>query len=114
MLRSVWSRFRLRRQARRILRTLFDEPSILKGTSLRPAHGRRVDLVDYETAEDELTRFWFTILRHPRPHPYSSQHHEVMELYRYDLRDQKITREKSLNLSRVKGRDGEPAGRGGF
>ena len=107
---SWWQRLRLTRRARRVLRGLFDEPDLLRGTSLQSRHRRRVYLQDFETDDGELAAVVFTILRHPRPYPFSRQHHEVMELYRYDVRERHLSRQKGLNLSRLKGRDGEPGG----
>ena len=114
ILASRWQRFLAARRARKMIREMFDDGEILKGTSLRRAHRSRVDLFDFEMRDGDLTRIGFTILRHPRPYAFSSQHHEVVELYRYEPKQRRLRREKSLNLSRVKGRDGEPAGRGGF
>lgn len=103
-------RRRQTRLAHRTLLGLFDDPECYRGTSLRPAHRGRVDLVDFEADGDEISVVRFTILRHPRPYPFSRQFHAVMQLYRYDVREQKVEHEKSLNLSRLHGRDGEPPG----
>ena len=106
-----WQRWRLRRRAWRELRVLFDHPERLAGTSLRPAHRGRVDVVDLEDDGGELRAILFTILRHPRPLPFSHQFHAVMQLYRYDLAAERVEHVRSLNLSRERGHSGgEPAG----
>ena len=101
------NRRRLARQAHLRMLSLFDDPASLRGTSLRPAHRRRVDLVDFEEESGELKTISFTILRHPRPYPFSRQFHEVMQLYVYDVERGNLRHEKSLNLTRLRGRDGE-------
>lgn len=94
--------------------SLFDEPERLEGTSLRAAHRGRVDILDIEDDGNRLTAFRFIILRHPRPYAFSSQHHRVMERYRYDVVEERLSRDGSVNLSRLAGKDGEPAGHGGL
>ena len=106
--RGSWRRFRLVREARARMRRLFDEPQLLEGTSLRSSHRGRVYLFEIEVREATLVGFMFTILRHPRPYAFSRQFHEVVESYTFDIRSGTLTRGKSLNLSRLKGRDGEP------
>ena len=110
-MRGWWRRWRQRRRARRTLGVLFDHPERLAGTSLRPAHRGRVDLVEIEDDGEELRAILFTILRHPRPLPFSRQFHAVMQLYRYDLAAQRVEHVRSLNLSRERGHGGgEPPG----
>lgn len=115
---SWWRGARLRRrlaaQARALVRARFGRESGLEGTSLRPEQWSRVDVVDYEFVDGECRRVWFTILRHPRPYPFSRQHHAVVQLYVLDVTLDRIRHEKSLNLSRLAGRDGEPPGAGGL
>ena len=108
--RTRWRRRRLRRMAWQALRELFDHPDRFASTSLRPSHRGRVDLRDFETAGEEIISIDFTILRHPRPYPFSRQHHEVVQFYRYELREEAVRHMKSLNLSRLKGEDGQPPG----
>jgi uridine kinase len=106
-------RRRLRASARTALRGLFARPDRLRGTSLRPEHASRATLLDFETEGERVTAIAFGILRHPRPHAFSRQFHEVLELYRADLAgDGPVERVKGVNLSRARGRDGEPGGRG--
>ncbi len=106
-----WRRHRLARRARATLRRLLADPARLAGTSLRPAHATRADLVDWIEDEGTLSSLTFTILRHPRPHPFSRQHHLVAEVWRVELPDGTPTRLRGLNLSKLQGDgDGRPAG----
>lgn len=90
---------------------MLSDPTRLEGTSLRPAHAGRADLVRFESDGDAITLLEFTILRHPRPHPFSRQHHLVAELWRIDLPDGRPERLRGLNLSKERGEsDGRPAG----
>ena len=111
MLGGWWRRVRTARRARATLRRFLADPTHLVGTSLRPAHAGRADLVDWEEAEGELTSLTFTILRHPRPHPFSSQHHLVAEVWQVALPDGPPKRLRGLNLSKLQGDgDGRPTG----
>lgn len=105
-----WHRRKLHSLARRELARLFDDPSRLEGTSLKPAHRGRVTIVEIEKSGEGLKAVVFGILRHPRPHPFSPQHHRVMEWWRLELPGGRIERAGSVNLSRQEGRDGEPPG----
>ncbi len=109
---AQWQRWRRRRRHRqlawRTLRDLFCHRSRLQGTSLRSSQGGRADLVEFKVVEEELVWLRFTILRHPRPYPFSRQFHEVMQLYHYEVSGQRLTHLRSLNLTRKHGRDGEP------
>lgn len=105
-----WHRRQLRSIARRELTRLFDDPPRLEGTSLKPAHRGRVTIVDIEEGEGGVQALVFGILRHPRPHPFSPQHHRVMEWWRIELPGGRPERAGSVNLSRRDGRDGEPPG----
>jgi len=109
-LKGYFKKRRLRRQARQQLLLLFESQENLRGTSLKLHHRGRCDIVELESQGDELTAFIFQILRHPRPHPFSKQHHLVAERWRYQLKDQSIERAGSVNLSRMKGEDGRPPG----
>lgn len=100
---------KLRQQARQALHHLFESEENLRGTSLKLHHRGRCDIVEMET-DGELKAFVFQILRHPRPHPFSKQHHLVAERWRYDVVEKSLERAGSVNLSRLKGRDGEPPG----
>ncbi|MEM7164905.1 MAG: hypothetical protein AAF581_05535 [Planctomycetota bacterium] len=104
------ARWRHWRQARRHIRDLFHEPALLAGTSLKPAHHGRVEVVDVQVDADQVTHIYFTILRHPRPYPFSRQFHAVVQKYCYDVAARQVRHERSLNVSRLKGRDGEPGG----
>ncbi len=121
-IRTIWRRFRARaarrrtwRRARRLLREFLAgsiaDPARLAGTSLSPRHSTRADLAEVEVEGDELTGIHFTIVRHPRPFPFSRQFHEVAQLYRLDLATRTVRHVRSLNLSRLRGHDsGEPSG----
>lgn len=111
-LRGWWRRRQLIRQARSLLRALFADPANLAGTSLRRNHRGRCDLSGLEIEGGELTAFTFRILRHPRPYAFSRQFHEVVESYRYPLPAGPLERGKSINLTRLRGGDGEPSGSG--
>lgn len=119
--RGFFARLRARREekrrgreARRLLRSVLENPARLAGTSLRPEHANRVMVVRHEHAagDGRLLAVWFTILRHPRPYAFSRQHHEVLELWRLDAPSLALERVEGANLSRLRGGDGEPAGFG--
>lgn len=94
-----------------VLRAVLSDPARIEGSSLRPVHAGRADLVEFTADGDEFTSLTFTLLRHPRPHPFSSQHHLVAELWRVELPDGVPERVKGLNLSKLQGEgDGRPAG----
>jgi hypothetical protein len=93
-----------RRAAERELDALFADPSRLAGTSLRPDHRARCQLLDLSQAPE---RIGFGIVRHPRPYAFSSQRHEVVELWLLDLPARSLTRVKGVNLTRKRGGDGE-------
>ena len=98
-------RRRLLRQARHELDALFTaRRELLRRTSLRPEHRSRVQLLD--VAEDPL-RIRFTLLRHPRPYPFSRQSHEVVELWEYGVEAGTLERVAGHNLSRARGEDGD-------
>ena len=66
-------------------------------------------ILEHRLDGDQVTWLRFSILRHPRPYSFSRQFHEVIEYYRYESPPPRVTREGSVNVSRQKGRDGEPA-----
>jgi hypothetical protein len=107
-----WREWRAGRLARRKLREIFRTASLLEATSLRPEHAGRCLILEREVEGEEVTRIRFSILRHPRPYPFSRQFHEVLEYYRYTADPPRLVREGSVNLSRMRGGDGEPSGRG--
>jgi hypothetical protein len=96
---------RLRRAAERELDALFRDPARLAGTSLRPEHRGRCQILDLSEAP---RRIGFGIVRHPRPYPFSRQHHQVVELWILDLQTGRAERFRGINLSRASGGDGEP------
>jgi hypothetical protein len=96
---------RLRRDAERRLDELFADPKRLAGTSLRRDHRGRCQILDLSGAPE---RIGFGILRHPRPYPFSRQHHEVVELWVYDVAAGRVERVRGVNLSRQGGSDGNP------
>ncbi|MGE4619739.1 MAG: hypothetical protein AAEJ04_08035 [Planctomycetota bacterium] len=109
-LRHWYYRWRLQRRARQSLLDLFQQPQRLKGTSLKPVHFGRCDVVEIDESAGVLRSITFEILRHPRPHPFSRQHHLVAERWSVQLPDGKPERCGSVNLSRLRGTDGEPPG----
>ena len=104
-LRDWLKRRRLEKQCRRLLRDLFRDPALLKGTSLRPAHSSRCVFIDLEARGGELAVIRFGILRHPRPYAFSRQSHEVIEYYTWDLPASRIQVERGINLTRLQGND---------
>ena len=104
-LRTWLKRRRLEKKARRMLQDLFRDGSLLRGTSLRPRHSSRSVFLGFEACEGELAVIRFGILRHPRPYAFSRQSHEVIEYYRYDLKEPRIKVMKGLNLTRLHGQD---------
>ena len=108
-LKRFFRQRKLRQQARRELMNIFESEENLRGTSLKLHHRGRCDIVELE-ANGELVAFTFQILRRPRPHPFSKQHHLVAERWRYDMGEKTLERAGSGNLSRLRGRDGEPPG----
>lgn len=99
-----WRQFRAkrrrRREARRLLAALFDRPDIRVVSSLRPDHRSRAVLLGYEGEGGDVTRLRFGIVRHPRPMPLRGVHHEVIEVYRYDVRTGKVEVVSSHNVTR--------------
>lgn len=89
------------------MHSLFERSDVLKRSSLRPDHRTRADLRDYELRDGEVEVVYFTVVRHPRPYPFSKQFHEVVELYRYDVTAGEVVVHDSINLTRLRGRDGE-------
>ena len=105
---------RHRREAMRLLAALFEDPDRLHPTSLRPEHRSRACLLHPEVDGDEVVAVHFSILRHPRPHPFSRQFHEVIEYWRLPAEPgSPPVRLRGVNLSRERGGDGQPARRPG-
>jgi len=111
-MKAWWRRWRAGRLANRRLREIFVTPALLESTSLRREHAGRCLILEHEVVDGVVKRLRFSILRHPRPYAYSKQFHEVIEYYRYESDPPRLTREGSVNVSRMKGGDGEPSGRG--
>ena len=96
------------REARSRLDGLFrEQPELLKGTSLRPKHRGRTQILQVEDS-----RIVFGILRHPRPYAFSRQFHEVVEIWCFDSAEQRRERLEGHNVTRERGGDGEPPGHG--
>lgn len=95
---------RRRRAAERLLDELFASPQRLAMTSLRPDHRSRCQLLDLSGAP---ARIGFGIARHPRPYAFSRQFHEVVELWLLDTERGTLERVRGVNLTRVRGSDGE-------
>ncbi|HCW44305.1 MAG TPA: hypothetical protein DGU45_03220 [Planctomycetes bacterium] len=110
ILSGILGRYGQRRRAKKELKLLFSNPSRLAGTSLKPSHFGRCDVMDIEMADKDLVAIVFQIIRHPRPHPFSRQHHLVAERWRVDLLSDTVERAGSVNLSRLRGEDGDPPG----
>ena len=104
-LRAWLKRRRLEKKARRMLRDLFRDGSLLRGTSLRPKHSSRSVFLSFEARAGELAVIRFGILRHPRPYAFSRQSHEVIEYYTWDLSIPLVKGEEGLNLTRLRGQD---------
>lgn len=101
---------RARKLARRELDRLFGEHSArLRGTSLRPKHRGRTQILHVEAGP---LRIHFGIVRHPRPYAFSQQFHEVLEVWCYDVESGRLERQKGVNLSRQRGEDGDPSSYG--
>lgn len=98
-------RRRLERQAGKLLRTIFARPDLLRGTSLRPHHGGRCVLTDFDVEKDQLVSVRFGIVRHPRPYAFSRQSHKVIEYYVYDVKTQTLGVVKGHNVTREGGED---------
>jgi hypothetical protein len=109
-MRALLRRTRLARRARAELRRILADPARIAGTSLRPAHAGRADLVHFEERDGVLTRLEFTLLRHPRPYPFSTQHHLVAEVWGIELPGGRPERLRGLNISGLEGEDGRPSG----
>lgn len=103
---EAWQRWRSaaarRRAAERALDALFRDPQQLAGTSLRPDHRPRCQLLDLSEAP---TRIGFGIVRHPRPYTFSRQHHEVVELWLYEPERRRLERVRGVDLTRARGED---------
>jgi hypothetical protein len=97
------------RQARRELDALFNERTLLKGTSLKPHHLGRTQVLE---VLEEPRRILFGIVRHPRPYAFSRQVHEVLEVWCYHLDPPRLERVRGHNLSRKEGGDGQPSSHG--
>jgi len=112
---SWWSRLgvwwndpsrKLRKRAQRELDRLFVERrDLLRKTSLRPEHRGRTQVLD---VLDEPLRVFFGIVRHPRPYAFSSQHHEVLEMWCWHAEEDRLERLKGKNLTRFAGLDDSP------
>ena len=105
--RETWHRWRLERQARRLLAELFAQPERLRGTSLKSRHGNRWVLIRVESGATGPERINFGILRHPRPYTFSKQSHKVIEHYCYDVLSGEICRELGHNVTRERGGDAD-------
>jgi len=104
---SWWRRRKERKLARAAMHGLFDRAEILARSSLRADHRARADLREYEIVDGEVRVVYFTVVRHPRPYAFSRQFHDVVELYRYDLVAGDVVVHDSVNLTRLRGLDGE-------
>lgn len=96
---------RARREASRELDRVFARAENLAGTSLRPDHRARVQILDLSGAP---ARIGFGIVRHPRPYSFSRQFHEVVELWIWHAGERRLERVQGINLTRRRGSDGEP------
>ncbi|MEW6743601.1 MAG: hypothetical protein AB1486_12665 [Planctomycetota bacterium] len=56
---------------------------------------------------DQPQRIFFGIVRHPRPHPFSRQHHSVLEIWCYHVEEERLERMEGRNLTRERGEDAD-------
>lgn len=103
--RSWLERRRREKAVQRLLVAMFESPELLRGTSLKPRHASRAVVVDHRETDGDILCIRFGILRHPRPHPFSRQSHNVIEYWRYDVRARSLRVEKGVNLTRLDGKD---------
>jgi hypothetical protein len=100
---AAWRRWRehasVRRAAERALDRLFQDNSVLAGTSLRPDHRPRCQLLDLSAAPG---RIGFGVVRHPRPYPFSRQRHEVIELWLWTADERRLERVRGINVTRAR------------
>ena len=112
-LKSWWNgrrrRQEHRREGQRLVTELFQSPDLLAGTSLKTRHASRWVYVSHALEEngDRLARIRFGILRHPRPYAFSQQSHKVIEYYVYHVLEERLEREKGLNITRQAGKDAD-------
>lgn len=99
---------RLRRRALACVRTIFDDRQLLQGTSLRREHRSRAVYVRHQSEDDTIVVVRFGIVRHPRPYAFSRQVHQVAEFWDYWPAERRLERVGGVNLSRLRGQDGDP------
>ncbi|MCZ6793592.1 MAG: hypothetical protein O7J95_08275 [Planctomycetota bacterium] len=104
-LREWLARRRRTRELQKLLDEAFGRPELLGPTSLKPRHRNRCVVLGHDEEGGEVARIHFAILRHPRPYAFSRQHHEVVELYVYDLDAERIEVVHGFNRTREEGRD---------
>ncbi|HNR99972.1 MAG TPA: hypothetical protein PKX48_13235 [Planctomycetota bacterium] len=90
---------RERREAERLLAALFARPDLAALSSLRPAHRARAVFLGHETEGGRVARIRFGLVRHPAPLRLPGVHHEVVEVYVYDVAAGSVTVACSRNLT---------------
>lgn len=104
--RRFWQKRARKREARRLLAALFSRPDLNRISSLRPEHRSRAVFLSYETEGEVVSRIRFGVVRHPKPIRVPGVHHEVIELYAYDVAAGTVAVESSHNVTK-KGPPGE-------
>ncbi len=108
MIFQEWRRKRRQeKEARRLVRDIFANPSLLKGTSLSRRHAARTVVLSHDVEGGAVVRVEFGIVRHPRPYAFSRQSHKVLEIYCYDIVKKKVVVQKGVNLTRAEGLDAD-------
>jgi hypothetical protein len=98
--RRFWRKRAELRAARRRLDELFRRPDLRRISSLRPDQRSRAVLLDYETREGAVARIRFGMIRHPQPIRVRGVHHEVLEIYEYDMAANTVAVTASRNVTR--------------
>jgi len=106
-LREWFRRRRLRREAIRLVDEAFASPDVLRGTSLRGRHAARWVLIGWDEEEGRVARVDIGIVRHPRPYPFSTQAHKVLETWTYHVAESRFERQAGRNLTRESGKDAD-------
>jgi len=102
LVREPQERARARAEIDRLFR---ERPELLRGTSLRPEHRGRTQLLE---VQDGGAVILFGIVRHPRPYAFSRQSHQVLEMWRFSPAEGRLERVRGIDLSVRGGDDGEP------
>ena len=96
---------KFRREARRLLASLFSRPDLSEISSLRPDQYPRAVLLEWKVEEEAVVEIRFGMIRHPKPLRVPGVRHEVIEVYVYDARAGTVAVVRSWNLTK-RGRPG--------